>query len=133
MSSKAKVDSWVGKGSASAKRNANASDSDSDSDSDASSVASVVSDVPPKAAAAVDDDSDDSDDEAPTPDAGERELNIDWEVTLPKIRPALLDRSRKRREQFAQKFLYVTDEGESQCPCPVVVMRYDGNGDEDSS
>lgn len=104
MSSKAKVGSWLGDGAGAAKKDANESDSES-------SAASVVSDIeePPKANEV--DELDDDDDELQTPDESSRELNIDWEVVLPKVRPALLDRSGKRREQFAARFLYVTDEG----------------------
>jgi hypothetical protein len=111
MSSKAKVGSWIGKGAANAKGDAN--ESDSDAESSAASSVSDVEDTPVKKTAAVHDDDDDEDeDEVPTPEVAERELNIDWEVVLPKVRPSLLDRSRKRREQFAARFLYVTDEGE---------------------
>jgi len=110
MSSKAKVGSWMGKGSAAAK--AEAYESDSDAESSAASVISEIVDSKKLAAAEAEIDDDEDDEEAPTPAAVERELNIDWDVVLPKIRPALLDRSKKRREQFSARFLYVTDEGE---------------------
>lgn len=108
MSSTAKVGSWMGKSSGKTKAEAYESESEG-----SSSAASVVSDVDetPAAHAEIESDEEALDDEIASPDADTRELNIDWEIVLPKVRPALLDRSRKRREQFASRFLYVTDDG----------------------
>ncbi|KAL1405501.1 translational activator of GCN4 [Vanrija albida] len=117
MSTKAKVGSWLGKGSAEAKGDAN------DSDSEASDITapSEAGDAAPPARQADDDDEDDDDDDgAITPADAEaaRELNIDWEVVLPKVRPALLDKSRKRREDFVARFLYVSDESPAPAQIP---------------
>lgn len=71
-----------------ASSSSSSSDSDSDSDSDSSS------------------DSDSDEDDAKEG----RERNIDWDTVLPKVRPALLDRSAKRRDTFIARYLYVTDE-----------------------
>lgn len=106
MSTKAKVGTWLGKGSAEAKGDANDSDSEA---SDITAPSDAGDDVQQPGNAEEDDDDEDG---AITPadDEAARELNIDWEVVLPKVRPALLDKSRKRREQFAARFLYVSDE-----------------------
>lgn len=105
-----KVGSWLGNGGSKAKGEAY------DSDSEESSVATNAGGA---GGAASDDDDADSvvsdgvDDVAELEDEVTREVNIDWDVVMPKVRAAVLDTSPKRREQFAARYLYVTDESRS--------------------
>ncbi len=112
MAAKDKVGSWLGKAKKPSKKEAY------DSDSAESNI--TEPDVPAKKAASSsssnssdsDSDSGSSSDSDSEDDAKEgRERNIDWDVVLPKVRPALLDRSAKRRDAFITRYLYVTDEG----------------------
>lgn len=43
----------------------------------------------------------------------ERDKDVDWDVLLPKIRPAIMDRSKKRRKKFILRYLTVT--GDCMC------------------
>ncbi len=58
-------------------------------------------------------DDDEGDDEVVEEDNNlERVVNVDWDIVMPQIRPALSDPSRKKREAFATRYLYVTDDCE---------------------
>lgn len=109
-----KVGSWLGNSGPKGKT-AEAYDSDS-ATSKATSVGDAASDV-----------SDDEDDVQAVEDEGTRQVNIDWESVMPKVRVALLDPSPKRRDQFIERYLYVTEEctlaagsstDDSSCRCP---------------
>lgn len=116
MSASAKVGSWLGK-SKSGKSPATREAYESDSDAESVITASDSGEASPKRPAAAATgastpaagDDVDSDDEV-VQDESAREANIDWATVIPKVRPALLDRSQKRREQFVARYLYVTDE-----------------------
>jgi hypothetical protein len=40
-------------------------------------------------------------------------LEVDWEAVLPKVRPALMDKSKERRTIFIARYLAVTPESKS--------------------
>ncbi|BEI84219.1 hypothetical protein CcaverHIS002_0408230 [Cutaneotrichosporon cavernicola] len=123
-----KVGSWLDKGKKPSKKEAY----DSDSDSDSSAV--TEPDVPAKKAASSssssssDNDSDSDSDSSSDSDSDEvnakegRERNIDWDAVMPKVRPALLDRSAKRRDAFIARYFYVTDELPVQTQVPALLQ-----------
>lgn len=94
-----KVGSWLGQKGAKKGKEAY------ESDSEASDITEPEQNAPTP-----DNDEVVDDDEIVEEDKDSREANIDWADVLPKIRPALLDPSKKRREQFASRYLYVTPE-----------------------
>ena len=105
MPAQAKVGSWLG-------NNASASEAYESSDSGSSSTGSVTEVKHPRAngsradqrANLSDDDNDDDEVEV------EEQEEVDWAVVLPKIRPALMDKSKKRRQAFIVRYLTVTDD-----------------------
>lgn len=122
MASKDKVGSWLGKdGKPSKAKEAYDSDSEEsditepDTSGSPAKAASSGSSSSSSSDSDSDSDSDSSDSDSDEADAkdGGRERNIDWEAVIPKLRPALLDRSSKRRNAFIARYLYVTDEGKS--------------------
>jgi hypothetical protein len=66
-----------------------------------------------------------SDSEEEQEEKVDRNEVIEWEVVLPKIRPALLDLSPKRREAFIARYLQVTESCTFRFPpvSPVILMR----------
>ncbi|WWC90100.1 uncharacterized protein L201_005033 [Kwoniella dendrophila CBS 6074] len=63
------------------------------------------------------DDDDEIADDARDDVIGKREVNVDWESIGPKLRPSLLDKSKKRRRAFIARYLYVS----AQSPPPAQV------------
>ncbi len=112
MPAKAKVGSWLeDSGSAAASEayeSSEAGSSGSSSGSEAGDGSSQTGNVNGTKLDRrnVDEDEEDEDEE---PD--EREEEVDWDALLPKIRPAVMDRSEKRRESFISRYLVVTQQG----------------------
>lgn len=111
MPAKAKVGSWLDKSNGSGVDEAYESSDDEGSSARVAAAAAVKTNQP------LDDgDSDDEVDEGGDLGRNEetkREVNVDWENVLPKIRPALEDPSSKRRRAFIDKYLYVNESCES--------------------
>ncbi|CAK9780191.1 putative regulation of translational elongation-related protein [Cutaneotrichosporon oleaginosum] len=126
MAPKDKVGSWLGKGKEPSSKEAY------DSDSAESDI--TEPDVPTKKAASSsssssssDSDSDSDSDSSSNSDSEDeakegRERNVDWVTVMPKVRPALLDRSAKRRAAFIARFLYVTDELPAPTQVPALLQ-----------
>lgn len=115
MAPKAKVGSWLEKNQDAPSAEAYASDSDS-GESEASTSAAVRR--PKEAAAngkspvAARDDEEEGDEDvyaAPADERG-REEDIDWENVLSRLKLALGDKSKKRRQAFVARYLYVTED-----------------------
>lgn len=115
MAPKAKVGSWLEKNQDAPSAEAYASDSDS-GESEASTSAAVrrPTEAAPngKSPAIARDDDEDGDDDvyaAPADERG-REEDIDWEDVLNRLKLALGDKSKKRRQAFIARYLYVTED-----------------------
>ena len=118
MPAKAKVGSWLDKSNGSGVDEAYES---SDSDEEGSSGAAAGNADKLKDAAKNPIIEDGSEDEAEVDggaDETKREVDIDWELGMPKIRPALEDQSKKRRRAFMERYLYVND----TCTYPIMMI-----------
>ena len=103
MPNQAKVGSWLeGRGSAVASEAYESSESGSSNSRSEAGENSKINARPTNR-------DDDSDEEAEEKEA-ERPQGVDWDVMLPKIRPAIMDKSKKRREAFISKYLKVIDD-----------------------
>ena len=105
MPAQAKVGSWLGNNE-SANEPYESSDSGSSSTGSATEVEHLRKSGSRADQRADLDDGDDDEDE----DSVEEQEEVDWTVVLPKIRPAMMDRSKKRRQVFIARYLAVTDQ-----------------------
>lgn len=105
MPAKAKVGSWL-EGSSAAASEAYESSGSSASSSGSEAGENEVTQTRQTNGFVVNDESSDDEDEG-----SERDEVVDWDVLLPKLRPAMMDRSKKRRAAFVSRYLTVTDEG----------------------
>lgn len=121
MAPSAKVGSWLEKNKDVQPSEAYASDSDS-GESEASTSAAVrkpngsaKQEQPPVA----DDDDDDIEEDAYAAQADDkgREENIDWDDVLGRLKLAVGDKSKKRRQAFITRYLYVTTDCKSLKEC----------------
>ncbi|WRT67086.1 uncharacterized protein IL334_004052 [Kwoniella shivajii] len=66
---------------------------------------------------------DEEEEEEPVRDdnQGKREADVDWEAIGPKLRPSLMDRSKKRRRAFIGRYLYVTEQSPPPSQVPAVM------------
>lgn len=117
MAPSAKVGSWLEKNQEVQPSEAYASDSDS-GESEASTSAAVRKPngsapngkQPVPDATDLEDDADE--DYVPQADDKGREENIEWEDVLGRLKVALGDKSKKRRQAFIARYLYVTEDCE---------------------
>lgn len=113
MSPSAKVGTWLEKNDGSA---AEAYDSSSSSDAEGSVDGRATPLVngngsgATKSAGAVEESSDEDETVDDEEAAGRREIDVDWDSIGTKIRPALVDKSRKRRQAFISRYLYVSQQ-----------------------
>ncbi|WWD10197.1 hypothetical protein V865_008331 [Kwoniella europaea PYCC6329] len=70
---------------------------------------------------AVDDDDEVDEDDERIDVQGKREVEVDWESIGPKLRPSLMDRSKKRRRAFFARYLYVSDQSPPSSQVPAVM------------
>jgi hypothetical protein len=118
MAPKAKVGSWLEKNQDTPSTEAYASDSDS-GESEASTSAAVkqtkvsVANGKSPANPQDDDEDGDEDDYAAVADERGREEDIDWEDVLSRLKLALGDKSKKRRQAFIARYLYVAEDCKS--------------------
>ena len=98
MRSSAKVGSWLEK--------SNGTDSAEAYDSSSEASSSGTAKGPAKGDNGIAPDADDVDDEIDSED--EVEVEVDWQELLPRLRPHLMDRSKKRRHAFFTRQLRVT-------------------------
>ncbi|WVF72242.1 hypothetical protein IAT40_007054 [Kwoniella sp. CBS 6097] len=64
---------------------------------------------------------DEIDEDADEQVQGKRELEVDWEAVGPKLRTGLIDKSKKRRQAFISRYLYVTEQSPPPAQVPAVM------------
>ncbi|KAK8869849.1 hypothetical protein IAR55_000417 [Kwoniella newhampshirensis] len=115
MSSKNKVGSWL--------ENNNDGPAEEAYESSSSSGGSVNGAIHGAGTVDRNDDHDDEDEEIEeeTDVNGRREEDVDWEALGTKLRPSIMDRSKKRRRAFISRYLYVSDQSPPPTQVPVLI------------
>ncbi|WWC61174.1 uncharacterized protein I303_103754 [Kwoniella dejecticola CBS 10117] len=112
MSAQSKVGSWLEKNDG----------TDATEAYDSGSEASDPARPNGVTAASADGDEDDEIDDGATSEAmGKREVEVDWEAIIPKLRTSLMDKSKKRRQAFIARYLYVSDQSPPQAQVPAIM------------
>ncbi|WVR05268.1 hypothetical protein IAU60_002280 [Kwoniella sp. DSM 27419] len=121
MTSKSKVGSWLEKNDGADAEEAY----ESSSGSEAGEGRSEPNGASSKSAIVHEDGDDDVDDEfdvaADEAVQGRREAEVDWEALLPKLRSSLMDKSKKRRQAFISRYLYVSEQSPPASRVPAVL------------
>lgn len=123
---KDKVGSWLEMNQNAPPAEAYASDSDSGESEASTSAAVRQPKANGKSPAVAQDDEEDGEEDVYAPPADERgrEEDIDWEDVLSRLKLALGDKSKKRRQAFIARYLYVTKTCESSNPCYMYGTHY---------